>query len=55
MFNCVRRGYVKNNLNKDGIITVKELAKALKNYSNDEYQYPIIRSVGSDIKLEKVN
>jgi len=41
--------------NHDNVVTILELSKKLKesNYNTD-YQYPVIRNVGNDIQLEKI-
>lgn len=41
--------------NHDKVISILELSKRLKVPSNNaDYQYPVIRNVGSDIQLEKI-
>jgi len=41
--------------NKDGFISIIELSKSLKEPQNSvEYQYPVIRNVGGDVLLRKV-
>jgi len=44
------------DINSDNFITVKEVSKELrKPQSNADFQYPVIRNVGSDVRLEKIN
>jgi len=41
--------------NHDNIVTILELSKKLKESKyNTDYQYPVIRNVGNDIQLEKI-
>ena len=41
--------------NKDRLISIKEPSKKLKEPTNNaDYQYPVIRNVGSDIQIEKI-
>ena len=43
------------DINRDSFITVKEVSKELrKPQSNADFQYPVIRNVGSDVRLEKL-
>jgi len=43
------------DLNKDNFISIKEVSTELrKPQSNSEFQYPVIRNVGSDVRLERV-
>ena len=45
----------KTDTNKDSYISILELSKKLKEPSNSaEYQYPVIRNVGKDVKVEKL-
>lgn len=42
--------------NKDSLISVLELSKKLKEPNNNtDYQHPVIRNVGNDIQLEKID
>ncbi len=43
------------DLNKDHFISILELSKRLKQTTkNNTYQYPVIRNVGRDVKVERV-
>jgi len=43
------------DLNQDNFISIKEVSTELrKPQSNSEFQYPVIRNVGSDVRLERV-
>jgi len=43
------------DLNQDNFISIKEVSTELrKPQSNSEFQYPVIRNVGSDVVLERV-
>jgi len=45
----------KTDIDRDSYISILELSKKLKEPSNNaEYQYPVIRNVGDNIRLEKV-
>ena len=42
--------------NKDSLISILELSKKLKEPANNvDYQYPVIRNVGKDVDLERIN
>lgn len=46
----------KTDTNKDSFISIRELSKKLKEPTNNtDYQYPVIRNVGKDIVLERIN
>ena len=43
------------DLNQDNFISIKEVSTELrKPQSNSEFQYPVIRNMGSDVRLERV-
>ena len=45
----------KTDLNRDNYISILELSKVLKeSQESNSYQYPIIRNVGRDVRVEKV-
>lgn len=46
----------QTDANKDSLISILELSKKLKEPANNaDYQYPVIRNVGKDIELERIN